>query len=78
MDNLKRWQIYDYNNDVLKEIIDCKFKVWRWRNVSRLTIEGTSERMTFFYLKYSNIKAVESTFPNPYDNSLAERIDHES
>jgi hypothetical protein len=77
MDSLKRWQIYNYNKKELKKIISSKFKVWRWSNTTRLTIEGTSEYMTFFYLKYNNIEAVESPFPNPYGNPLAKRIDYE-
>lgn len=79
MDNNSLWQVYVYNNDTIKKILAAGFKVWRWKNTPRLTIEGTNERMTFMHLKYNNINCrfIKSQFPDPKGNSLAERMHYE-
>lgn len=80
MTKQKRWQVYVYNTNTLKKIVDSGFKVWRWKNTSRLTIEGTPERMSFLNIKHNNIDCnfVKSPYPNPNGNSLAERINYEN
>ena len=79
MDNKTRWQVYVHNDDTVKKLLNSGFKVWRWKNTPRLTIEGSNERMTFMHLKYNNISCrfIKSQFPNPEGNDLAERMQHE-
>lgn len=64
------WQIYDYSTKDLKQLLELGFKVYKWRNCDRTTIEGSSKKLTFYLLK-ANCRVVSRPLLR-HDTVLAE------